>query len=103
MTINLEDNNPRIEYSVAQGVTQTTFAVPFEFFDDADLNVYVDGTLKVEGVDYTITGGDGSTGNIVFVTATPPDVQQVTGATGGSKVVIFRRTAIERTSDFSSQ
>jgi hypothetical protein len=102
MTINLEDNNPRIEYSVAQGVTQTTFAVPFEFFDDADLNVYVDGTLKVEGVDYTITGGDGSTGNIVFVTATPPNVQQVTGATGGSKVVIFRRTAIERTSDFSS-
>lgn len=102
MTINLADNNPRIAYSVAQGATQQTFAVPFEFFNDADLSVYVDGVLKAEGTDYTITGGDGSTGNVVFVTATPPDVQQVTGATGGSKVVIVRTTALERTSDFSA-
>ena len=80
MTINLADNNPRISYSVAQGVTQQTFAVPFEFFNDSDLSVYVDGVLKVEGTDYTLTGGDGSTGNVVFVTATPPAVQQVTGA-----------------------
>jgi hypothetical protein len=102
MTINLEDNNPRIQYSVAQGVTQDTFAVPFEFFNDSDLIVYVDGVLKDEGVDYTITGGDGSTGNIEFVPAIPPEIQQVTGAVGGSQVIIFRRTAIERTSDFSS-
>jgi hypothetical protein len=102
MTINLEDNNPRIQYSVAQGVTQDTFAVPFEFFNDSDLIVYVDGVLKEEGVDYTITGGDGSTGNIEFVPAIPPEIQQVTGAAGGSQVIIFRRTAIERTSDFSS-
>jgi hypothetical protein len=102
MTINLEDNNPRIEYSVAQGVTQDTFAVPFEFFNDSDLIVYVDGVLKEEGIDYTITGGDGSTGNIEFVPAIPPEIQQVTGAVGGSQVIIFRRTAIERTSDFSS-
>ena len=102
MTINLANNNPRIEYSVAQGVTQQTFAVPFEFFDDGDLSVYVDGILKAEGTDYTTTGGDGSTGTIVFVTATPPDVQQVTGATGGSQVVIVRNIPIERTSDFSA-
>lgn len=102
MTINLANNNPRIEYSVAQGVTQTVFAIPFEFFDDADLSVYVDGTLKAEGTDYTLSGGDGSTGTLTFVTATPPAVQQVTGATGGSKVVIVRSTAIERTSDFSA-
>lgn len=102
MTINLADNNPRIEYSVAQGVTQDTFSVPFEFFNDGDIIVYVDGVLKAEGTDYTITGGDGSTGSIEFVTAAPPDVQQVTGITGGSSVVIFRRTPIERTSDFSA-
>ena len=45
MTINAADNSPRIEYSVAQGVTQTTFSVPFEFFDTGDINVYVDGAL----------------------------------------------------------
>ena len=102
MTINLADNNPRIEYTVAQGVTQDSFAVPFEFFNDGDLSVYVDGVLKAEGTDYTITGGDGSTGDIEFVAATPPDVQQVTGITGGSKVTIIRTTPIERTSDFSA-
>ena len=42
MTINLSQNDPRISYSVAQGVTQTSFSVPFEFFDDDDLTVYVD-------------------------------------------------------------
>ncbi len=46
MTINLSDNNPRIEYTVAQGVTQSAFVVPFEFFDDDDINVYVGSTLK---------------------------------------------------------
>lgn len=102
MTINLADNNPRIAYTVAQGATQQTFAVPFEFFNDSDLSVYVDGVLKAEGTHYTITGGDGSTGNVVFVTATPPDPQQVLGATGGSSVVIFRTTEIERTTDFSA-
>lgn len=102
MTINLADNNPRIEYTVAQGATQDSFAVPFEFFNDGDLSVYVDGVLKAEGTDYTITGGDGSTGDIEFVAATPPDVQQVTGITGGSKVTIIRTTPIERTSDFSA-
>ena len=102
MTINLADNNPRIAYTVAQGATQQTFAVPFEFFNDSDLSVYVDGVLKAEGTHYTLTGGDGSTGNVVFVTATPPAVQQVLGATGGSSVVIFITTEIERTTDFSA-
>ena len=74
MTINAADNSPRIEYSVAQGVTQTTFSVPFEFFDTGDINVYVDGVLKVEGSDYTVTGGEGSTGSIIFVEADPAEV-----------------------------
>lgn len=93
MTINLADNTPRIEYSVAQGVTQTTFAVPFEFFDDADLTVYVDGVEKTQGSDYTVTGGDGSTGEVSM---------SVTGGTGGSTIVLVRDIAIERTTDFTS-
>jgi len=91
MTINIADNSPRVSYSVAQGVTQTSFAVPFEFFDDTDLNVYVDGTLKVLNSDYTLSGGSGTTG-----TAT----MSVTGASGGSTVVFTRSVPLERTTDF---
>ena len=101
MTINLSNNNPRVEYSVAVGVTQTVFAVPFEFFDDADITVYVDGVLKSEGEDYTVAGGDGSTGTITFVAADPGETQQVTGIAGGSTVVLVRDIPIERSSDFS--
>jgi hypothetical protein len=91
MTINLADNSPRISYTVAEGVTQTSFAVPFEFFDNGDLNVYIDGTLKTLTTDYTVTGGDGSTGTVSM---------SVTGGTGGSTVVITRDIALERTTDF---
>ena len=100
MTIDVSNNNPRVEYSVAQGVTQTVFAVPFDYFEDSDVTIYVDGVAKVLGTDYTMTGGDGSTGTITFVTATPPNVQQVTGATGGSTVVVVRHVALERVTDF---
>jgi hypothetical protein len=94
MTINIADNTPRVSYTVAQGVTQTSFAVTFEFFAEADLNVYIDGTLKTLTTDYTVTGGDGSTGSITM---------SVTGASGGSTVVITRAIAFERTTDFPSQ
>lgn len=78
---------------MAQGVTQSVFSVPFEFFEDSDVNVYVDGVQKTEGSDYTLTGGEGSTGTLTFSSG-------VTGASGGSTVVLFRRIAIERTTDF---
>ena len=91
MTILIGDNSPRISYSVAEGVTQTTFTVPFEFFDSQDLNVYVDDVLKTLTTNYTVSGGNGSTGSITI---------SVTGATGGSVVVITRSIALERTTDF---
>ena len=91
MTINIADNDPRVSYAVAEGVTQTSFTVTFEFFDDADLNVYVDGTLKTLTTDYTVSGGSGSTGSVSI---------SVTGASGGSTVVITRDIALERTTDF---
>jgi len=97
MTISLSDNTPRVSYNVAQGVTQTSFTVNFEFFDDADLNFYVDGTLKTLTTHYTVTGGDGSTGTI-----TTTEGNSVTGITGGSTVVITRDIALARTTDFPS-
>ena len=102
MTINLADNNPRINYSVASGVTQTVFSVPFDFFESSDVSIYVDSILKTEGTDYTLTGGDGTTGNLTFVTATPPNVQQVTGISGGTTVSIVRHVALKRVTDFAA-
>jgi len=57
MTITLAQNAARVSYSVSEGATQTSFTVSFEFFDDADLNVYVDGTLKTITTHYTVSGG----------------------------------------------
>ena len=91
MTISVSDNTPRVSYTVGQGVTQTSFTVNFEFFADADLKVFVDNTLKTITTHYTVSGGNGSTGTVTM---------SVTGATGGSTVVIIRAIALERTTDF---
>ena len=91
MTISLAQNAARVSYSVSEGATQTSFTVSFEFFDDADLNVYVDGTKKTLTTHYTVSGGSGSTGAVAI---------SVTGATGGSTVVITRDIALARTTDF---
>lgn len=94
MTISLSDNDPRISYSVSAGVTQSTFTVPFEFFDLDDLNVYVDGTQKTKTTHYSLaSGGSGATGSITM---------SVTGAAGGSTVVITRAIDHERTTDFQT-
>ena len=91
MTISVSDNTPRVSYSVAQGQTQTSFTVNFEFFAAADLNVFVDNVLKTITTHYTVSGGNGSTGTVAM---------SVTGASGGSTVVITRDIALERTTDF---
>jgi len=93
MTITLAQNAARVSYSVSAGATQTSFTVSFEFFDDADLNVHVDGTLKTISTHYTVSGGSGSTGAVAI---------SVTGASGGSTVVITRSIALARTTDFPS-
>ena len=91
MTISVSNNTPRVSYAVAEGQTQTSFTVNFEFFAEADLNVYVDDILKSLTTHYTVSGGNGSTGAVAI---------SVTGATGGSTVVITRDIALERTTDF---
>jgi len=97
MTINLADNDPRISYAVAASVTQSSFTVPFEFFEDADLNLYVDGTLKTLATHYTVSGGSGSTGTITMTSG-----NEVTGISGGSTVVVTRSIKLERTTDFQT-
>jgi len=100
MTIALSANTPRISYTVNQGVTQTSFPVPFVFFTTStDLNVFVDGVARTFDSStsstslYTVSGGDGSTGTVTT---------SVTGATGGSTVVITRSIPLARTTDFPS-
>ena len=88
MTINIADNNPRVSYSVNAGVTQTSFAVPFEFFDETDVLVYIDSTLKTISTDYTVSGGDGTTGTITM------------SVTGPATVALVRDVTIERSTDF---
>lgn len=103
MTINLSDNDPRINYTVASGVTQSAFVVPFEFFDDDDLNVYVADTLKTLTTHYTTSDNSGNTqahtsgttGYIHFTTG-----NEITGASGGTIVVITRNIDLDRVTDF---
>ena len=103
MTINLSDNTPRVSYTVSEGATQTAFAVPFEFFADADLNFYVDGTKKTLTTHYTTSAN--AQNNAVHVSGTTGFIHTttgntVTGATGGSTVIITRDIAFDRTTDF---
>tara|TARA_B100001287_G_scaffold127058_1_gene107148 strand:- start:880 stop:2991 length:2112 start_codon:yes stop_codon:yes gene_type:complete len=88
MTILIADNSPRISYTATSG--QTAFTVPFEFFDNTDLNVYINDTLQTLTTHYAVTGGSGSTGSITLVT----------GATAGDVIVITRDVTLERTTDF---
>ena len=100
MTIALSANTPRISYTVSQGATQTSFAVPFVFFTaSTDLNVFVDGVARTFDAStsstslYTVSGGDGATGTVTT---------SVTGASGGSTVVITRSIPLQRVTDFPS-
>ena len=100
MTIALSANTPRVSYTVSQGATQTSFAVPFVFFEKStDLNVFVDNVARTYDAStsntslFTVTGGNGSTGTVTT---------SVTGATGGSTVIITRSIPLQRTTDFPS-
>ena len=64
MTINIANNNPRINYTATSG--QTVFTVPFEFFDNTDIKVYIEGTLKTITTHYSVSGGNGSTGTVTM-------------------------------------
>ena len=88
MTVPISDTAPRIQYTVA-GTPTTAFTVPFEFFDAADLDVYVGTTLKTLTSDYSVSGGSGAAGAIALSVA-------VTSTT----VTIVRDIPIVRLSNF---
>lgn len=107
MTINLADNDPRIEYTVADGNTQRVFTVPFEFFEDGDLNVYQDGTLKTltthfrtadnNDADNPTAHTSGTTGFVHFTAGNVP-----TASGSDISIVITRAIDKKRTTDFPS-
>jgi len=95
MTIVIANNNPRVNYTVAQGATQSSFTIPFDFFETDEVKLYVDGVLKSITTHYNISGGSGTTGTITMVSA-------ITGGTGGTKVAVVRDIPIERITNFAS-
>ena len=88
MSIASSANTGRLHFTATSG--QTVFTVSFEFFDDADLNVFVNDVLKTITADYTVSGGDGSTGTVTFGS----------GLTLNDEVTNVRRRDIERITDF---
>ena len=99
MTITVAANNARIRYTATS--SQTAFAIPFEFFENDEIHVYVADTALVAAsergqgtgsTEYGISGGGGSTGAIAFVT----------GITQGHIVTIVRDIPIERITDFTA-
>lgn len=103
MTINLADNVPRNSYELAAGATQQVFTVDFEFFDDADLNVYIDGVLKTLTTDYLTADNNDVNARITHTSGTDGFIHftsVLTGASGNSDIVITRAIDIERVTDF---
>ena len=97
MTISLSTNVARQSYESLKAQRNLRLLLSFAFFDDDDLNVFVDGTLKTLTTHYTVSGGDGSAGSVTMTSG-----NEVTGITGGSTVVITRDIDLDRTTDFPS-
>ena len=93
--ITISSTATRITYTASGG--QTAFTIPFEFFDEDDLDVYKQGTLLTKTTHYTVTpvttydgGFDGGT-----VTLTSGNE-----ASADDKVTIELNMAATRTTDF---
>ena len=102
MTINLADNNPRNEYTVADGNSQTVFTMTFEIFDNADLNVYVDNVLQTLTTHYKISDSntDADAGHISGTDGFVHFISAVAASGADKKVVLTRSIDLERTTDF---
>lgn len=83
------DNGARDQYTAA--AAQTVFPYTFEIFAKEDVAVEVDGVLKAEGTDYTVSGvGNDSGGNITFLV----------GRTAGEVITIYRDMELKREQDY---
>jgi len=87
--IQIGDITSRIQYTGDGAVTAFTY--PFPIFDDADIEVYEDATLKTISTDYTVSGAGLSTGGTVTFVTAPASAVVVT---------LLRNLTIERTTDF---
>jgi len=101
MSITISDTTPRVQYTATS--SQTTFSVPFEFFNNADLVVVktassTDTTLSYNAspssaTQYSVTGAGVSGGGSITLGG---------GATADDVYTIYRNLAIARTTDFSA-
>jgi len=89
----IADDTPREQYAVGATPTTGPFSIPWPFYADSDIVVYVDNTLQTITTDYTVSGtavDDGfSSGSITF-----------TSSQSNVTVTVFRDIPIERTTDF---
>lgn len=92
MTLVIDDIPNRESYTVG-GTPEDEFVVPFAFFADEDLQVYVDDDLLTLTTDYTVVGAGTS----------EPDARTVTLVTPVSDcvVLIVREIEISRTTDLA--
>jgi len=95
MAITISNTEPRVQYTATGG--QTTFAVNFEFFDNADLKVYNGTSLLTYNASpssasqYSVTGAGVSGGGSITLGG---------GATVNDKITIYRDMDIARSTDF---
>jgi hypothetical protein len=90
--VTIPDTSPRVQYTVG-GTSTTDFSIPYPYFEDADIVVYVGSTLKALTTDYTITGtavDEGYSGGTVVLN---------TGVTN-TTVTVIRDVPAERITDF---
>lgn len=97
MSDTLTDTESRRRYVATAG--QTSFSVPFVFFENSDLKVYRQGSLltysasPANASQYSTTGGDGAAGTIVL---------GAPGATLSDDVLIYRDLPVALVADFPS-
>jgi len=95
MSITISDTTPRVQYTAAN--TQTAFAVPFEFFTNADLKVYAGSSLltyaatPANATQYSVSGAGVSGGGSITIGA---------ASTNGVIYTIYRDMAVARSTDF---
>lgn len=87
--ITIGDVAPRVQY-VADGVL-AEFTFPFPIFEDADLEIRLDGAVLVGGA--SIVGAGSPDGGRVLLAEPPP---------AGTRVTLRRRLRIARATDFQS-
>jgi hypothetical protein len=106
--IAISNTYQRFQYTATAG--QTIFAIPFVFFDDADLVVYQNSTLLTLTTNYTVTGANNPGGGTLtlVVGATLNDLLTIIGALDVDRTSIYRASkslfsASDLNSDFNRE